>query len=317
MDNLAVQNNQTVCILGATGFIGKHLLRIVSESGAVLKVLTRDSTKLNPTDTNVKVVEGDLLQRESINDFFEPGAIVVNLAYLNTQSKTENIEVAHNLVACCIKARVARMVHCSTAVVVGRVSDNIVTENTICYPMTEYEKVKLEIENILLEGLKDISEVVIVRPTAVFGENGKNLRKLTNELINASRMKVFLKTALYSRRKMNLVCVENVAHALLFLAFYKGDPSGIYIVSEDDIESNNYYDVANLLCHQLGLGRIRLFYFPFHYFFLSLFLWLRRLSNINPNRIYSSEKLQELGFKKVINFQDGINRFSEWYKNAT
>ena len=182
--------------------------------------------------------------------------------------------------------------------------------------MTEYEKTKLEIENILFEGLNNESELVIVRPTAVFGKNGRNLVKLTNELTGSLRLKALLKTALFSKRKMNLVCVENVAHAISFLVCYKGDISGIYIVSDDDDEENNYYDVSRLLCHHLNFNPVRLFCLPFQNFLLSSFLGLLRRSNTNPQRVYSSDKLLKLGYQKAVIFQDGIRHFATWYNDS-
>lgn len=306
----------TMQIYYTTLMFRNHLLRMVSVKGVTVKVLSRDSKKVNPSTGNIRFVVGDLQQVDSLIEFFEPGSIVINLAYLSSKSKQENLEAIHNLALACGQVGVARLVHCSTAVVVGRSRDNIITEDTICQPLTEYEKTKLEIENILIEDLKDETEIVIVRPTAVFGENGKNLVKLANELLGGSRFEVFFKTAIFSKRKMNLVCVENVAEAIYFLATHKGDISGHYIISDDDVKENNYYDVVRLIYKYFNLPRVKIFYLPFQSLLLSVLLKLRRRSNTNPQRIYSSEKLLKLGYKKAVNFQDGIRSFAEWYSDS-
>ena len=77
-----------------------------------------------------------------------------------------------------LKKHIKRLIHCSTAVVAGRVNDNIVTEQTECNPRTEYEKTKYQIEQILTQKARNHFPLTILRPTAVFGENGKNLLKL-------------------------------------------------------------------------------------------------------------------------------------------
>lgn len=309
-------NKLNIFVLGGTGFIGNHLLRMVLAKGLRVKVLSRDSKKVNPSTRNIRFVLGDLQQVDSLIEFFEPGSIVINLAYLSSKSKQENLEAIHNLGLACRQVGVARLVHCSTAVVVGRSRDNIITEDTICQPLTEYEKTKLEIENILIEDLKDETEIVIVRPTAVFGENSKNLVNLANELLGGSRFEPLFKTAIFSKRKMNLVCVENVVEAIYFLTTHKGDISGHYIISDDDVKENNYYDVVRLICKHFNLPRVKIFYLPFQSLLLSVLLKLRRRSNTNPQRIYSSEKLLKLGYKKAVNFQDGIRSFAEWYSDS-
>ena len=289
---------------------------MVSVKGVTVKVLSRDSKKVNPSTGNIRFVVGDLQQVDSLIEFFEPGSVVINLAYLSSKSKQENLEAIYNLALACRQVGVARLVHCSTAVVVGRSQDNIITEDTICQPLTEYEKTKLDIENILIGDLKDKTEIVIVRPTVVFGENGKNLVKLANELTGGSRFELFIKTAIFSKRKMNFVCVENVAEAIYFLATLKGDISSCYIVSDDDVKGNNYYDVVRLICKHFNLPRVKIFYLPFQSLLLSVLLKLRKRSNTNPQRIYSSEKLLKLGYKKAVNFQDGIRSFAEWYSDS-
>ena len=313
---LTTGNKQNIFVLGGTGFIGNHLLRMLSVKGVTVKVLSRDSKKNNSSTGNIQFVVGDLQQVDSLIEFFEPGSIVINLAYLSSKSKQENLEAIHNLALACRQVGVARLVHCSTAVVVGSSRDNVITEGTICQPLTEYEKTKLEIENVLIEDLKNEIEIVIVRPTAVFGENGKNLVKLANELLGGSRFEVFFKTVIFSKRKMNLVCVENVAEAIYFLATHKGDISGYYIISDDDGKENNYYDVVRLICKHFNLPRVKIFYLPFQSLLLSVLLKLRRRSNTNLQRIYSSEKLLKLGYKKAVNFQDGIRSFADWYSDS-
>ena len=305
-----------LCITGASGFIGKHLLNYSELHDFKVKTLKRRKTVQFSNLRNVENVTGDLSDIESLYYFLEPGSIVINLAYLSSKSKKENLEAIHNLAIACRQVGVARLVHCSTAVVVGRSRDNIITEDTICQPLTEYEKTKLEIENILIEDLKDETEIVIVRPTAVFGGNSKNLVNLANELLGGSRFEMLFKTAIFSKRKMNLVCVENVVEAIYFLTTHKGDISGHYIISDDDVKENNYYDIVRLICKHFDLPRVKIFYLPFQSLLLSVLLKLRRRSNTNPQRIYSSEKLLKLGYKKAVNFQDGIRSFAEWYSDS-
>ena len=312
-----VKDNFKVCIFGATGFLGRHLLKALSkEPGVNIKALTRDKSKLEKFPVNVQAVEGDLLDLDSLAGFIEPGSIVINLAYLSSEPRKINIKAVENLSTACLKEGAARLVHCSTAVVVGHVKDNVITEKTACFPITEYEKTKFEIEELLLERLEDKCEIVIARPTAVFGEGGKNLLKLANELTNDSRLIRMVKISLYSKRKLNLVYIENVEAAIWFMAKLDGDISGEgFIIADSGAAENNYFDVVNMLSEHFGIKPVSPVHLPFNSLILSLLLRFYGRSNANPKRIYNSEKLIRKGFKYPVSFQDGIKLFADWFNN--
>ncbi len=311
------QKTPSICVLGGSGFIGRHLLNNIDKSdGLLIKALSRSIKKGSSFPDHIQLVEGDIRILDSLVGFLVPNAIVINLIYLNNASADDNIHAMENLAKACIKVGVARLIHCSTAVVAGNARDNVITENTACLPANIYEKTKLKIENQLLESLQGKCEVVIVRPTAVFGPYGKNGLKLIDELVSEPRLIRLLKTSLYSRRRMNFVSVKNLVDAIMFLARSSGNISGqCYIVSDDDAEANNYFDISTLFSHNLGLSQVRMVDIPFQSLILSCLLRITRRTNTNPNRIYSGQKLVELGFAKSASFHDEIKRFSQWYQS--
>jgi len=310
------EKTSSICVLGGTGFIGRHLLNSLERSnGFKVKILSRYKKKHNCYLDHFQLVEGDIRVFDALVRFLEPNAIVVNLVYLNTAAADDNICAMENLAKACTKVGVERLIHCSTAVVAGSAKDDVITEKTPCLPVSIYEKTKLKIENLLLECLKDKCEVVIVRPTAVFGPYGKNGLKLINELVSEHPLVRMLKTSLYAKRRMNFVSVKNVVDAIMFLAQFAGDVFGqCYIVSDDEAEENNYFDVSSLLSHHLGLSQVRKVDIPFQSFILSVLLRIIRCTNNNPHRIYSGQKLAKLGFSKTVSFQDEIRRFAQWYQ---
>ena len=76
---------------------------------------------------------------------------------------------ARALADACAKARILRLVHVSTAVVVGDSASSVIDEKTPCDPATAYELAKFQVERLLMEKARDAFELVILRPTAVFG----------------------------------------------------------------------------------------------------------------------------------------------------
>jgi nucleoside-diphosphate-sugar epimerase len=313
----SVEISSNICVLGGTGFIGKHLLNFLkTENVSRIIVLSRQKDKVWDYPENVEIVVGDLLDVDSLIYFLRSRAIVINLAFLKNESEEVNVKAAENLGRACVEVGVRRLIHCSTAVVVGKNNDDVITEETACSPVTEYEQTKFEIENILLKNLAHMCEVVIVRPTAVFGAGGKNLLKHAEDLINEFRLTRMIKASLYAKRRLNLVDVRNVVEAILFLGRYEGDVCGqSFLVSDDDSEMNNYYDVTRLLCQHLGLREPYIIHFPFQPLILRLLLSVSGRSNTNPKRIYSSEKLMRLGFKRPVPPQEGIKKFALWYRD--
>jgi len=308
--------HQTVAITGASSFIGTHLLEALLQGRDLhLKVLAHRNRNVPLREsTNVTITPGNLLDRETLDGFVESGCTVVNLAYLSGCPPEENLLAARNLVDACVTAKIKRLIHCSTAVVSGRVSTDRVTETTPGRPLQEYEVIKSRIEEIVLEKSRGEFETVILRPTAVFGPGGRNLLKLADALRCGKQFVNYLKSCIYQYRKMNLVCVENVTAAIEFFIRTDHEMKGeTFIVSEDEDPSNNYRDVEAYLMKRLGC---KAYPFPpvsLPFPILGSLLRLAGRSNDHPALVYDCSKILSVGFKKPVRFEEGLSRFADWY----
>jgi nucleoside-diphosphate-sugar epimerase len=227
-----------------------------------------------------QLIEGDLLQRGSSMALLERDCTVIHLAYLQSSPMQENLEAMEHLVESGVKAGIRRLVHCSTATVVGGVRDDVITEDTPCEPRNEYETAKFRIEAFLQEKARAHFELVILRPTAVFGPGGRNLLKLAHDLTRGSGFVNYAKSCLFDSRRMNLVNIDNVISALLFLAFTPHRMGGdIFIISEDENPANNYRDVEKHLIKELGCKEYFLPRLPLPQILLSTMLKLAGRSN--------------------------------------
>jgi len=199
----------------------------------------------------------------------------------------------------------------------GEVSDNVVTEETPCEPVNEYETTKLQIEDLIKAKAHGHFEVAILRPTAVFGPGSKNLLKLAGDLTAGSGFLNYLKSCLYGSRRMNLVYVDTVVSALLFLAFTAQEMNGdTFIISDDEYPINNYRDIETYLIKEFGCVDYPVPRIPLPPFLLSLMLKLAGRSNSNPNRVYQSEKIRRMGFQKKTTFETGLSSFADWYRRS-
>ena len=307
-----------IAITGATGFIGEHLLdRLQNIDDVEIRILMHKNNSISKINgNNVKIIYGDLLDSKTLRKFVVPDCIVVNLAYLNGLSKQDNSTAIQNLAEACVKVKIKRMIHCSTAVVAGKAPETNIDENTICQPYDTYASIKLAVERVLLEKYRDQFETVILRPTAVFGPGGKNLLKLANDLIYGNRFINYFKSCLFNYRRMNLVCIDNVVSAIeFFINAEKKIEEKIFIISDDDAFSNNYYSIEKYLLQNFGYNNYLLPIIPLPLIFLNIILRLTRRPFFNINQKYECNKILRFGYKKSISFDDGLFNFADWYKN--
>ena len=306
-----------VVVTGASGFIGRHLLNELTNTTASFEVsaLSRSGKQLAIESTDrFRLVKGDLLQPDTLTDLVQPGSIVVNLVYISEKGDAANLNAVDNLIEQCMDKGVRRLVHCSTAVVSGGVNETEIDENTDILPVTDYEKLKFEIENRIL-ATPDNFEKVILRPTAVFGKGGSNLMKLMNDLVHGSSFKNYLRSCLYHKRCMNLVCVENVVTALMVLINADSLPDKeVYLVSEDDNENNNFRFVEQFLRKKLQARNLSFPRLPIPASLFSIVAKIAGQPIAPPKRVYSAQKLSRLGWQKKISFEEGLARFADWYQ---
>jgi nucleoside-diphosphate-sugar epimerase len=311
----------TIAIVGASGYIGRHLVSELARVGHYrIKILTRQkATDLADAawPSNVEVIYGDLEDPESLSRLLEPDITVVNLVYLWNVGELKNLAITSALLEACKIGRVKRLIHCSTAAVVGRVPNDEVVENTDCRPITEYGITKLKIEQLIVSTALGHFDAVILRPTGVFGPGGEPLRKLANDLVNGSRLRNYFKSCLFGRRRMNLVHIANVVAAIQFLVQRSEHIDGeIYIVSDDDEASNNFADIEQFLMRTLDCANYALPRISLPLGVLSLLLRCLGRNNINPRCNYIQGKLQSLGFNSPVAFEDGLAEYAAWYRTT-
>lgn len=305
-----------VAIIGGTGFIGGYLVDLLVNDSRVEQIRLLSRGWEETTSKKVEIFNGNVFDKASLKGLLVEGAVVVNLAYLAEEEQSKNLELIHNVVQVCRECKINKFIHVSTAVVAGRAKASLVTEETVATPFSEYDKTKLLVEGVLLRDAVDF-EVVILRPTAVFGPGGKNLVSLVTNLYSGSIVRNYLKSCLYGERTMNLVSVENVVSALHFLVFANKDlDRQIFIVSEDAVPSNNYIGVERIVQRVLGVSDYPIPRVLLPDFFLKIILILVGKSNVDANRRYSSENLESLGWVRSQDFENKVEQFAEWQKKG-
>lgn len=298
----------TVAITGATGFLGRHLLAgCLDQAGFALRLLTRDPAALGHLCSDrVTLCQGDLLQPETLQGFLQPGCTLVHLAYLRG-APDANIDAVRFLAEAAKGARVKRVVHCSTAVVVGFSAGGTVTEETAPAPADTYQQAKYEIEQILRATLPAAIELAILRPTEIIGPGGQGLQQMIDRLDNEKWYVRSLYHRVLKSRRFNYVSVHNVVAALILLVSSPvPQMREIYNISDDD-DPDNYYAAVEQIVHS-SLGISREYHLDFGLPRPLLALLFKLLPGLAPpHRIYSRAKLDRLGYMRVVTLREAIS----------
>ncbi len=242
---------------------------------------------------------------------------MVNLAWPGSMTDEEHLAVVTALRDVVVRRRAVRLVHTSTAVVVGRTPLPVVDESTPCSPVTPYERAKFKVERALSAAAEGMFPLTILRPTAIFGPGLQNLVSLVESLRHGSRFENYARSALFGRRILHLVPVETVAAALLFvsLAHDRADDRAerCYIVSADDEPGGDFRSVESRLRRQLGL-RAALPAIPVPRIVLRAALRAAGRSDVNPTRIYDGTRLRASGFVPPVSLDVALDRYAAWYR---
>ena len=167
-----------IAVIGGTGFIGRHLLeRLTADAPDRIRVLVHAlAPSWLESLTAVEIVRGDLLQTTSLSPLLDGATCVINLAGQVSADvgdyQSVNLRGMVNLAQACLKHRVPRMIHASSALVYGTILD--ATEDSPCRPISPYATMKLAAEEILASLLAPRAEFLSLRLSNVYGPRQRN-----------------------------------------------------------------------------------------------------------------------------------------------
>ena len=309
----------TVAITGASGFVGNALIADLIKSDIYrVNALCHSAPASGGAVPCVLDTWGDLLQAVTLKDWPPPGSTLVHLAYMWDVNAEANFMATNNLLDACYRAGIKRLVHVSTAAVVGRSDNSWVDEDTVCLPVTEYGQAKMRIEEMMREGARKYGfDLVILRPTSVYGHGGMPLVKLCKDLRQTPWVINYLKACLFGRRAMNLIHLDNVIAAIRFLVDYPSNLDGAtFIISDDHDAANNFLDVERTAHDLLKVNAYPLPVIALPAALLSLILRVLGRNIIDPACRFKSDRLFSLGFRPPISHEDGLRDYLIWYRQT-
>jgi len=299
-----------ITVTGAAGYVGRHLVdRAIAEGFNVTTIIPGrgESKGHNGGAKTAKTIEADLALDSSI-PYISRSEVLVHLAY-SRNSFDENTRMACNIIEAARQGYMRRIIHCSTAVVSGFSRGGVIDESSSRYPSTGYQKNKSTIEEMFVAELPAQVELVILRPTVVFGPGGPGLDFIFDRIVHAPFSSYVMYWILKNRRT-NLVAIGNVVDAImLFIRLPQICHREVYLVSDDKDGDNSYGRVDRLIRKCLGKPPVR----PD----IGLPNWCLRLifrllpSHSPPDITYSSNKLEQVGYKHRVGLSDAVRDYVE------
>ncbi len=318
-------------ITGTTGFIGPHLVRKLITDGHTCRCLVRNSSNVEVLKKlGAELVEGDITRAETLKGIAKDMDRVLHLATLGhmsnfsvTESMFEDINVqgALNIMKEALKARVPRVVHCSTVAAMGICQDVPATEESSCNPHHPYGRSKLKAERKILKMIAENKlPAVIVRFSMVYGPgDGRDIFKLTR----LTKKGLFPKIG--NRPKLTpLIHVVDAVKGLL-LAAENGRIGQVYLLTNP--ESLPFDNIRKILQQALGIKRFPLYVPEWAALAVAslsekIFPAIGKIPPVSrkniestlADRVFSIEKAKrELGFHPQVNPEIGLRETVEWY----
>jgi len=227
-----------ILVTGATGFVGWHVAKTLTERGWPVRALVRPSSRLREIDA--EPVAGDLRDRASLERAVAGCELVFHVAadYRlwapdSQEIYDSNVDGTRNVLEAARAAGVERVVYTSTVGCIGIPADGPGDETTpvrledMC---GAYKRSKFLAEQAASKLAADGFPVVIVNPTAPVGDHDFKptpTGKIVVDFVNGA-MPAYIETGL------NLVDVRDVALGHL-LAAERGKPGERYILGCENL----------------------------------------------------------------------------------
>ncbi|EPQ8264412.1 NAD-dependent epimerase/dehydratase family protein [Vibrio alginolyticus] len=253
----------TILVTGATGFVGQNLTQLNQNFRCIIRAGEHHSFADSYTVSTIDASTDWSNCFEGVDAIIHLAGLAHNKSYTDAEYRAVNTDGTLRLALKAAEAGVKRFVFVSSIGVNGTNSyDSAFLPSDVADPHNSYAQSKHEAEL----GLWDISkqtglEVVVVRPTLVYGPNAPGNFGMLTKLVNSIP---FLPFGLANNRR-DFISVGNLVDLLIVCAKHKNAPGNIFLASENNTVSTR--DFVNAIA--AGQGK-KVFQIPIPVSFMRL-----------------------------------------------
>jgi nucleoside-diphosphate-sugar epimerase len=322
--------DRRVLVTGATGFTGGHLARALASQGYDVVALVRDEMRAEALKrAGITLVTGDVRDRGAVERAASQADVVYHIAAIYRQAglredeyRAVNAGAVATVIEAAHAAGVRRLVHCSTVGVHGDIERPPANEDAPLKPGDVYQVTKLEGERVAREtGARTGVEVVIVRPTGIYGPGDRRLLKLFRGV--ARRRFVVLGAG---RIFYHLTFIDDLVEGFRLCGEVPAAAGRTYILAGGEVTTLNEL-IARIA--QVAGVQPRNLHLPVWPFWLAGAacealcaplgieppIYRRRVDFFTKSRAFDITRArQELGYAPKVSLRDGIERTLAWYR---
>jgi dihydroflavonol-4-reductase len=319
-------------VTGATGFLGSHVARVLSEQGAQLRLLVRPTSNLkNLEGLNAETATGDLRDAASLEKAIAGCDTVFHVAadyrlWVTdpNQMYRSNVEGTRAILNAARKNGVQRIVYTSSVATMGFTSNGHPADEESPVSLGEmigpYKRSKFMAEQLALEAGRNGMHVVTVNPTTPIGEQDVKPTPTGRIVVDFLKRKF----PAYVETGLNLVDVRECARGHI-AALEKGRPGERYILGGENLTLKQILDTLGKITG-LPSPKIKLPYlFAFAAGVVDEAITGRILKRepratvdtvrMGKKKMFaSSDKAErELGWK-IVPVEDALRRAVDWFR---
>ena len=316
-----------ILVTGATGFTGGHLSRHLAARDYSVRALVRRTP--SDADPRIEYVNGDIRDRSSLERAAAGVDVVYHIAAIYRQAglkdaeyRAVNAEAVRTVIEAAGRAGARRVVHCSTVGVHGDVEHPPANEDAPLKPGDIYQVTKLEGERIALQASRDTGvEVVIARPTGIYGPGDRRLLKLFRGV--ARRKFVVLGDG---QIYYHLTYIDDLVEGFRLCGEVAGAAGRTYILAGGEVTTLNELILRIASVASVAPPTLHLPVWPFWLagaaceaicapLGIEPPLYRRRVDFFTKSRAFDISRARaELGYNPQVSLTEGIRRTLDWYR---
>ena len=321
-----------VLVTGGTGFTGGHLARALKARGRDVVALVRDETRAGSLKGDgIILATGDIRDADAVERAAQRVEVIYHVAAIYRQAglredeyRAVNARAVGTVIEAASRAGVNRVVHCSTVGVHGDIERPPANEDAPLKPGDIYQVTKLEGERVAREaGARAGVEVVIARPTGIYGPGDRRLLKLFRGVARRRFLVLGSGEIFY-----HLTYIDDLVEGFRLCGEVPAAAGRTYILAGGEVTTLN--DLIRIVAEVAGVqpptlhlpvlpvwvagAACELICAPFG---IEPPLYRRRVDFFTKSRAFDIARARgELGYAPKVSLREGIRRTLDWYRRA-
>ncbi len=321
-------------VTGGTGFVGSHLVRRLLTRGQRVVSLDKSPGLFDDElrSKGATLLTGSVTDTDAVDRAVAGCEVVFNLAspfgdILQPDAVYWDTEVngTRNVLQAAQRHAVGRVVHCSTQGVHGSLIQTPGDENFPMAPRDYYCYSKVEGERVCQEFMARGLDIVIVRPTSVYGPGDTRGWLKLYRMVSRGWFLMIGDGQILNHP----VYVENLVDLLELAATVPQAKGRVYLAGDE--HAVTLTQLVRGVATAIGT-KVRILHWPSYALALASAtvvegvskaagikppVFRRRLSWFKTNRAFRIDRAkQELGYRPLVRLSDGLGRTARWYRSG-